>query len=64
MKVVDLLADRLHSPIHRLLQRFEQQLGQSIRDETDAERLDDWLASREALVRNGHGFFPAFVDAT
>ena len=62
MKVVDLLADRLHSPIHRLLQRFEQQLGQSIRDETDAERLDDWLASREALVRNGHGFFPAFID--
>lgn len=61
MKVVDLLADRLHSPIHQLLQRFEQDLGQRIRNETDAERLDDWMDSRQALARRGHDFFPAFV---
>lgn len=63
MTVVDLLADRLHAPIHLLLQRFDRQLRDNILEETDADRLDDWMASREALARNADAFFPAMVSA-
>lgn len=63
MAAVDLLADRLQSPFHLLLQRFERQLGERIREETDAGRLEDWMASREALARNADAFFPTLVAA-
>lgn len=60
-KVVDLLGDRFQPQFTLMLQRFERIMGDLIRDENDAERLADWLASREALARNGRAFFPAFV---
>ena len=59
--MVDLLADRLQPPFTLMLQRYERLLAQRIREETAADRLTDWMASRAALARNGDGFFAAFI---
>lgn len=60
-KVVDLLADRLQPHFHLMLQRFDTRLRSRMAAEDDAARMDDWLASRQALAARGNLFFPAFM---
>ena len=60
-QVVDAFADRVRPDLARLLHRLQRTLGERIVDERDGDRLADWMASREALVRNREAFLPAFV---
>ena len=59
--VIDLLADRLQPAFHLTLQRYQVGLRERMAAERDGTRLGDWVDAREALVRRGDDFFPAFI---